>query len=69
LASLCAHCHTQVHTGVIRLRRRTDGTWYPLRLHPGEKPVAPGGDRNRRRRGPPARGPGGGHSGHTAGWG
>ncbi|RMH76296.1 MAG: HNH endonuclease [Actinomyces sp.] len=38
LASLCAHCHTQVHTGIIRLRRRTDGTWYPVRVHPGGEP-------------------------------
>ncbi|RMH69897.1 MAG: HNH endonuclease, partial [Actinomyces sp.] len=39
LASLCAHCHTQVHTGFIRLRRRTDGTWHPLRIDPGDDPV------------------------------
>ncbi|RMH85105.1 MAG: hypothetical protein D6683_01480, partial [Actinomyces sp.] len=70
LASLCAHCHTQVHTGVIRLRRRRDGTWYPIRLDPGDDPIPPGGGgRGRRRRGPPAPGPGGGHSGHIAGWG
>ncbi|RMH83564.1 MAG: HNH endonuclease, partial [Actinomyces sp.] len=38
LASLCAHCHTQVHTGIIRLRRRRDGTWHPVRVHPGGAP-------------------------------
>ncbi|RMH81847.1 MAG: HNH endonuclease, partial [Actinomyces sp.] len=41
LASVCAHCHTQVHAGIIRLRRRTDGTWYPIRRDPGHAPERP----------------------------
>ncbi|RMH68501.1 MAG: hypothetical protein D6683_16810 [Actinomyces sp.] len=55
LASLCAHCHTQVHTGIIRLRRRTDGTWYPIPTDPGDKLAAANGDDGGgRRRAPPA---------------
>ncbi|RMH79208.1 MAG: DUF222 domain-containing protein, partial [Actinomyces sp.] len=53
LASLCAHCHTHVHAGLIRLRRRTDGTWYPIRTDPGEKPVASDGGHRRSVRGSP----------------
>ncbi|RMH81707.1 MAG: HNH endonuclease, partial [Actinomyces sp.] len=49
LASLCAYCHTQVHTGIIRLRRRRDGTWYLVRLDPGQ-PAAPRTERGGQRR-------------------
>ncbi|RMH70264.1 MAG: HNH endonuclease, partial [Actinomyces sp.] len=53
LASVCAHCHTQIHTGIIHLRRHRDGTWYPIRIDPGEKPAAPGGGHRRGARGSP----------------
>ncbi|RMH81826.1 MAG: HNH endonuclease [Actinomyces sp.] len=43
LASVCAHCHTQVHAGIIRLRRRRDGTWYPIRTDPGQEAGPTGG--------------------------